>query len=676
MICSKTVTLVIFLILFVGSACTFTANAQSHRYYWVGKGDRTSYTDLMNWSDTPDGPGGTAGGVSQSPNNATTLVFNTHMFTFIQISSNQQCDSIIVEANCTYPPYFVLEGPFTVNGSLLFKRTGVNFHYGLGPLIFESSRARESIQTSGAVLVGLPQNKQYSDYYLVYTTMFSGSATYDLLDNLTCCNINVSAGTLNLNGHNISTSEFTVGASGKVTFANSVIDCKFTWNHAPAVTLAESKGSLIRIGSGDLITPANSEYHNVEFYAGVDRTYKKTHQISSGRYNKITILKGESELSSTAAPITVDSLVISAAYYHRFYKMTVNSYFEAKPAGCGGQLRLSGMNGYKSKTNITNRTLTYKGTEGNFIVERAVLHDFVVAGTKTFTAGKSYDWGNNSANLTFTAPDMGRDMYWTGGAGSWSDPAHWADRSGAPLNCVPTLADNVFFTASANTNGTAISQKNPVNLDVHVWCHDMVWNGVPGVPYLRSYGDESSLGMDFTSVKVMIGGSLELQSSLKFNSPGNVNHFQSDIYFIGDGDETINANGCHFYAYLYLQSVSGTGRWTLLNDMLLYNAQSGSDTMYVSITHNRGAFNTNGKKIVALSFMSETDTESSTLTGFTTRLPSRQLNIANSTIDLRSSWYYIGGQPLQAGQSLNSNIIMGIGRTKHNDHYHNMEMRY
>ncbi|MDR2979788.1 MAG: hypothetical protein LBV02_05060 [Bacteroidales bacterium] len=693
MISRKTSAKMIFsILLLAGVFSTFTATAQSNRYYWVGKGDKTSFTDIMNWSATSGGIGGSAGGAPQSPSNITTLVFDVNSFTsagaVIQIASNQQCDSIIVEADCAYPPTFSTATAFTltVNGSLLFKRAGVKFEGNYSPsFIFSSARASESIQTSGAAL-GTPVNMQILMPDEVYT-VFNSSATYNLLDDFTCRNINITGGVLNLNGHDILTSEFKVGALGKVLFANSVIDCRFTWNCTPVVTATESAGSLIRIGGGDLITPANSVYNNVEFYAGTDNTYTKAHKIPRGSYNKVTILKGESELSSSSAPIAVDSLVINAAYSHRFFKMTVSSYFEAKPAGCGGQVRLLGADGNTASYSIANRTVTYNGTANNFIVERAVIHDLPVAGTGPFTAKKSYNWGNNSSNWAFTAPDAGRDMYWTGGAGNWGDPAHWADISGQPLNCVPTLADNVFFTASANTGGTPISKNNPLELDEHVWCHDMTWNGVPGNPYLRVYGAQSIADMDFTTVMVMIGGSLTLQSSLRFFETGSVGYMFGRFYFVGDGEETINTNGAPVYANVYLQSVSGAGRWTLQNDIVMSNevVNDSKDIIsyqkVTSIQLNRGSFNTNGKKVIASSIVVDTDTDPAISTGFTTRLANRQLIIANSTIDV-FSWIYTGGQILQTNQSLNSNIMVGLSfavrqfTTKHNDHYHNVEMRF
>jgi len=52
-----------------------TVNAQQ-RYYWVGKGDKTSWSDLMNWSASSGGLGGLAGGITIVPT-TTTRSFST-----------------------------------------------------------------------------------------------------------------------------------------------------------------------------------------------------------------------------------------------------------------------------------------------------------------------------------------------------------------------------------------------------------------------------------------------------------------------------------------------------------------------------------------------------------------------------------------------------------------------
>ena len=89
------------------------------------------------------------------------------------------------------------------------------------------------------------------------------------------------------------------------------------------------------------------------------------------------------------------------------------------------------------------------------------IRDISFTGSGTITALNSVDGGNNTGiTILQQAP---RNMYWIGGTGNWSDPAHWSTSDGGSGNvCAPTPNDNVFFTSNSFS---AANQEITLNVD-------------------------------------------------------------------------------------------------------------------------------------------------------------------------------------------------------------------
>jgi len=679
-------------LLLLGSSLSVLAQG-AIRYYWVGNGDKTSWNDLMNWSATSGGQGGV--GVTDMPTPGNTVVFNQYSQLLssrrVNISGTTTCDSLIVE-NCTSGtlPVLHVDGVLEIFGSL-FLQSGVSFYSTKGSssyldgciLTFSSNRPYETIKTNGVALYAI---LDWSTLNQSERITFSGSATYKLEGDADFQDVRIKSGTLDFNGYNLSCNYFYVDG-GTVIFPGSKINCRASWvntSASPPITSLQTANSLIKIGLGSLTTQVGDIYHNVEVYWG-NQNNSLSHTISNGTYNRITVLKGKTNFTGT---VTTDTLIISAASAISLGSTTVIDYFEAKPAGCGGQVGLN--------------TGTVTATGANIVIENAVIYNLRITGA-TANAEKSYDWGNNTG-ITFnptTPPDAGRDLYWTGGSGYWGDPDHWL-YNGSPANCIPTLADNVFFDATANSGGTAISSLNPVYLDMAAWCNNMTWNGVPGTPEFRLTGNNSSTNQfanyNPCTDNVVIGGSLYLQSTVLVSAIYYLETYtNSEFWFVSDRpNETINTNGGLTAANFVFQSASGTGGWKITNKIVLHNitsssfsngresvADAGTNTGYYnirSIYFNRGDLDMSGAKILARHFMGALNTSS--LTGsILNYLPSRTLNIANAIIDLADSWQYLGGQQLTAIESDGSQILAGCDgikgtiRVKRNDYYYNAEIR-
>ena len=63
-------------VIFIFCLLTASSSLFAQRYYWVGDGDQISWSDIMNWSTTSGGAGGTAGGITSAPASNNTVVFN------------------------------------------------------------------------------------------------------------------------------------------------------------------------------------------------------------------------------------------------------------------------------------------------------------------------------------------------------------------------------------------------------------------------------------------------------------------------------------------------------------------------------------------------------------------------------------------------------------------------
>lgn len=88
---------------------------------------------------------------------------------------------------------------------------------------------------------------------------------------------------------------------------------------------------------------------------------------------------------------------------------------------------------------------------GKIIKRSGVLNmSYVIVSGVEFTGGAVFNAFNsvdhgNTKGITISSASTAT-YYWIGGAGSWSDPAHWSLTSGGTsANCIPTSLDDVVF---------------------------------------------------------------------------------------------------------------------------------------------------------------------------------------------------------------------------------------
>jgi hypothetical protein len=213
----------------------------------------------------------------------------------------------------------------------------------------------------------------------------------------------------------------------------------------------------------------------------------------------------------------------------------------SKGSECGGQIWV--------RTTQTGSRVTFKALpmSGDIALIYVLLQDNEAdpdGQAIKFEALSSQDLGNNSTTWEFTDGGVaGQAFYWIGGEGNWSDGANWSfTRGGDPADCIPSPADDVFFTAES-FDGPG----QQVFLDSEFqFCHDMTWEeDVVGVPVMNLQADNNlyiygSLRLASTSVMNLIFGDrnddfIDFKSTETTNRVITSGHVIPNINFDGPG---------------------------------------------------------------------------------------------------------------------------------------------
>ncbi|WP_375562326.1 T9SS type A sorting domain-containing protein [Bernardetia sp. OM2101] len=192
---------------------------------------------------------------------------------------------------------------------------------------------------------------------------------------------------------------------------------------------------------------------------------------------------------------------------------------------------------------------------------------------------------------------IGRDLYWVGGTGNWSDPAHWslANNGTGGGECIPTLIDNVFFNSFSFT-----AAGQTATLDVVGQCRDMTWTGVTNTPTFAG------------NAQLTIAGSLTFAAAM--NQTGNAPTYEGLVVFGSATTQTITMNGKGLNRVRF--ETGAAGEWIFQDAYLVQN-----QTLL-----NSGIINTNNQDVV-----------SGTISTNNNLVPDRTLTLGSSTITLTSA---------------------------------------
>jgi len=191
------------------------------------------------------------------------------------------------------------------------------------------------------------------------------------------------------------------------------------------------------------------------------------------------------------------------------------------------------------------------GTPAELIVSSGIINgdylDIVnikASGGATFNATNTVSAGDVTGwNIT---PYAGQDLYWIGGSGDWTDPAHWSTTSGgSSFGCVPTIADNVIFDANSFS-----APGQEVSMSGEQYCKDLDMSAVTNNPTFKRFGT------------LTVNGSLLFSANMDFDFSGSL------IFIADDADNTITTNGIGLICAVEFQH---SGEYTLGDDFHVSN---------------------------------------------------------------------------------------------------------
>lgn len=219
----------------------------------------------------------------------------------------------------------------------------------------------------------------------------------------------------------------------------------------------------------------------------------------------------------------------------------------------------------------------------------------------------------------------GRTLFWVGGTGNWSEPAHWSLSSGGTGGeCIPTGIDDTNFDA-----GSFSIAGQTLTIDIDGTCKDMDWTGVTNTPTLAG-----AAVREFT-----LTGSLTFAAAM--NQTGNAPTFEGKINFSTSIAQDIMTFGKGLNRVQFQTAAAGS--WTfqdaflVINETLLISGEL--DTNSEDFTSGTLSVNTvlNPNRILLLG------TSAITLTTASTTVLDLRGNDANFTLNSGTSTITING---------------------------------
>lgn len=614
-----------------GNVTGWTINTPAPRsLYWVG--GTGNWSDAAHWSTVSGGAGGVC-----VPGPTDDIFFDANSF------SSTGGEFIYADLQNSYCKNFTSIGTSSnnaitasINGSYLFINIygSLNFDSAApkidySNLSFKSSNSGNTIKTSGKV------NKAIVE--------FNGTGSWMLQDSLTCASIQVNQGSFSTN--------------------NKSINCDAVYSNSRSIRNIDLGTSEIKAGVWQL-----HSFNSLGLLAGAS-TIQTKYGFLGGRNEQYHILKFDSDSSvieldnnyfyTNGTGDYSDSLTIDKLYLYsntRIYGTnTIDSIFVNYPTGYIGfqEDKIQTITGGFATSNncespvliasftkeyqnsgfnifSTNKTATINKTSGNMLLFNTVIKGINASGGANFSAQNSYDAGNNTGwNFSGNAS---RNLYWVGGSGKWSQPAHWSLTSGGVNGeCPPNPSDNVFFDANS-----FVSINDSVVIGATTaYCKNMDWTGATQNPFLNGY----------YSYSLRIFGSLNLAPSMTFNLKGDLN-FESNL-----PGNTIKTNGTFVNANIL--NFSGAGSWK----------QNSSLESHILFQTN-GAYSTNNYGLNLRDLIGRSSASSLSLG--TSIIRSDGVSFSDSIkIDADSCTIY-----LTAGNVFS--IYKGLNSSLHNIHYHHL----
>ena len=619
-------------------------NAWAADRYWVGKdgsaSGNTNWENTLNWASTTGGTGGA--GV---PANTDNVFFDASSFDAdgqtVTLDAARTCANMTWE-NLTYRPVFdmqavnlIITGSLQLHPNMTVTSTG-------GTLTFNGAGAAKTIQTANVVIPrAITFNLAAAGWILQDSLKMTGytltltNGSLNLNGNYVKCNAFTFAnGTLNMDGSEVElggnfnfqngyltmkgtklqcvTFDALVNNAKRLNMVNAIVNCTGTWNYSVANALqieADSTRNSVITAAAFIGRATPIDYYSV-LIAG--------NGVINGA-NGATFRKIVPFPNNTAARlqgVTTDTLILgmgNSYYITGGQSITVNKYLSniRLLENCSEMVVLRSNNTAVATVNMAiGATFNLNNVDFYYIS----LNNLASPGTP-YAIAKSGNLGGSSG---FTYNNR---LYWVGGAGNWNDLSNWSTQpGGTPDACfLPRATTTVVF---GNEIGT-------LYITEFAYCDSMIWLSTDG-PQLN-----------MTTADLSISGSLFLAPNMTVNT-GVGTYFTFNSSRLG---ETIKTNNVTLVNPRITFNSSTGGGW-ILQDSLIIDCDNEN---YGYITFTNGNLNLNGQYVHCNRFIS-------------TATNARQLNIANSTIEMRfRDWTHTGSSsPIIATNSVIRSLIVPV----------------
>jgi hypothetical protein len=600
--------------------------------YWVGgSGD---WNDNLHWSATSGGTGGYC-----VPFKADSVVFDANSGfapgnNTVTTTSNTWCKGMtwtgiaspaILNASGSYNMEIYgsvfLDPQVTMNAILVFKGT-----------------AASTLTINGSTLGNLGIN--------VVRTGTDGGVT--LTDNLInpAAEVRLTLGKWLMPGRTLDVNYFASNTSGarvmdmtnatitvRETFANNGTGRTWIGNGA-GLTITSQKYFVV-----DGLTYPSVTLHSLENVFDIRNatigtlTFTNTAGNSSARIlanNTITTLefKGSGNIAQTGN--TIGTLLLAPSKYYGFTGTnTITTHLRFNNAACSGLGEMRGINNLESTLNF--------GSSATTDLANVYIQNIKATGDITpITVSGANAGGVTGFNINSSA---GSDRYWVGGSGDWNDASHWSLLPGGSGGaCIPTVNDNVFFTAQSFTAGNST-----VTSTGNIYAKNMDWTGATNAPVFN----------ESTTFNLEIWGNLVMNPAVTMNTNAN---------FMGGTNSTINVNGSTLGNFdITLNKPSGSISLGL-NDNLI-NAQT-------NIVLQRGTFNAANRTLV-IDYLSDENSTNATgidisntsyTGGWRYNGSNKTLNAANSNMTV-TTFYVNGGEYNKVNMTSQGSSLVAVSNT-------------
>src|SRR3989339_151739 len=536
----------IILLLMTGAVTSYPAD-----YFWVGGSG--NWSEISHWAITS---GGTTTHLVV-PTQDDDVYFDANSFnqngSIVRINSSAVCKSMNwtgASNNPTLAGYF---NNLRIYGSLtLIPAMNLTF---AGQIYFESINLGNTIRTAGKQL----------KYNVTFNGTGGGWTLQDKLD--VTGNITLINGNFYTNNQPLACSRFVSNNTNPriLNLGSSVITLTGNgnnpeWNiNSSYLNFSAGSSKLIFTGSSLNIVPGNGLIY---YFVTIEDT-TSTHTLNDSSSYRRFEFKGNGIIMKNNY---FDTLIFAPGKIYELNSSKVQIIGNSLKAvgNCTGSIII--------RSRIPGFHTTFAKTSGSVNVDYVTLKDCHTQGLAIFTARNSVDLGNNTGWIIFRATPL--NLYWIGGSGNWTDPAHWSRASGgAGGACIPTPYDNVFFD---NSSFTADSQTVLLNT-TNASCNNMRWIGVGFTPTLDGPNTNS----------LSIYGSLELNPLMNLK-------FQGLVYFESQSaGNTVYSGGKQFINNVIFNGAGG--EWILVDALSCAS----------SVVLNNGTLKTNNLAVTCERFVSD-----------------------------------------------------------------------